>query len=319
MIALVILSAFTIVYEYRGIRVSNESGATDFKFRSGDLKSTMVEGFAWFKEDADGFNNMYFLGQNSPDILLMGSSHMEARQIFPEENVCGLLNKMQGDFSTYNIGMSGHSIYRCIDNIQDAVDFYKPNKFIIIETDKVNLDIEEMNQVLSGSTQEVPFYNAGFINQLQKIPAIKLLYTSFVDWLSQDKESDAPEDREEDIRHFNQTDYSCILEQFLGKAKLAAGETDIIIFYHPSQILEQDGSIVYETDQTFLNIFMDSCQKNGITFVDVTERFKFLYEEEKRLAYGFSNTGVGEGHLNKYGHKAIAEQLSEVIDEMEEK
>jgi hypothetical protein len=43
----------------------------------------MTEGFSWLKMDDSGFNNVAFddVGSEQPDILLMGSSHMEAVQV----------------------------------------------------------------------------------------------------------------------------------------------------------------------------------------------------------------------------------------------
>ncbi len=47
----------------------------------------------------------------------------------------------------------------------------------------------------------------------------------------------------------------------------------------------------------------------------MTASFIKLYEQNHILAHGFINTAVGEGHLNKYGHKAIAEAVAAVIKE----
>lgn len=52
--------------------------------------------------------------------------------------------------------------------------------------------------------------------------------------------------------------------------------------------------------------------------MDMTDEFKALYEEKHILAHGFVNTAVGRGHLNKYGHRVIAQTLAEKIKEDEE-
>ena len=41
------------------------------------------------------------------------------------------------------------------------------------------------------------------------------------------------------------------------------------------------------------------------------------YENEAVLPYGFTNTSIGSGHLNKNGHAMIAESLYEIIKEAE--
>lgn len=50
----------------------------------------MLEGMAWFRMDDNGFNNVD-AEDGDLDILLMGSSHMEAVQVDPTENTAYLL------------------------------------------------------------------------------------------------------------------------------------------------------------------------------------------------------------------------------------
>lgn len=101
---------------------------------------------------------------------------------------------------------------------------------------------------------------------------------------------------------------------------MASDEHDVtpIIFYHPFERLCTDGSVEYQTTFEELDRFTQICRDISIDFVDMTEDFKTLYEEKYTLAHGFSNTAVGEGHLNKYGHQVIADRLSEVIMEDQE-
>lgn len=68
--------------------------------------SNMKEGFSWIKTDANGYNNASI--PENVDILLMGSSHMEAVQVSQSENTAALLNTMLPGMKTYNTGISGH-------------------------------------------------------------------------------------------------------------------------------------------------------------------------------------------------------------------
>ena len=43
--------------------------------------------------------------------------------------------------------------------------------------------------------------------------------------------------------------------------------------------------------------------------------FVEYYEHNKEVPYGFSNTKPGNGHLNKLGHRLIAEALIPYIKE----
>lgn len=92
----------------------------------------------------------------------------------------------------------------------------------------------------------------------------------------------------------------------------------MIIFYQPSTAIDCDGNYVDSTDREARKLFQSACEANGIIFVDMTDEFKALYEEKHILAHGFVNTAVGRGHLNKYGHRVIAQTLAEKIKEDEE-
>ena len=71
--------------------------------------------------------------------------------------------------------------------------------------------------------------------------------------------------------------------------------------------------ILKESD--FRMSFAELCADENIIFIDMTEEFVSLYEEQHILAHGFVNTTVGRGHLNRYGHASIAKRLAEVIEE----
>ena len=45
----------------------------------------------------------------------------------------------------------------------------------------------------------------------------------------------------------------------------------------------------------------------------MSEDFFDMYNRSHTLPYGFSNTEVATGHLNIYGHEAIASKLQEII------
>ena len=48
-------------------------------------------------------------------------------------------------------------------------------------------------------------------------------------------------------------------------------------------------------------------------FIDTDNDFIELYKTKHILPYGFINTKVGSGHLNKYGHEVIAKRLAKEI------
>lgn len=326
-IAMAVLSVFAFLYEYSGIHSKNESGATDYKWQSDHIATTMKEGFSYIQYDENGFNNIG--GENGDvDILLMGSSHMEAVNVAQDENTAALLNTMIPDMHTYNIGVSGHDIYRCVDNFDEAVSYYKPSEYVIIETSTVKLSVSEMNKIVTGEGKPIPSYNGGILNTLQKIPAFKPLYKQLDEWygkretfgFSVGSENTYDEDELSENTEISE-EYRESLTSFLNMVASCSKEADItpIIFYAPAQKIGSNGNVYYDTDEYCLDLYKSICEELGIVFVDVTDEFDELYNEEHILAHGFANTAVGVGHLNKYGHKAIAEALCEAIKEKEAK
>lgn len=317
-VAIGILSLFVLMYHNTGIHIANSTGATDYKWESKQYKSTMVEGFAWIQMDEDGFNNAYIPKKNIPDILLMGSSHMEAVQIGSEQNVAYQLNELLPDYYTYNIGMSGHTIYRCVANMQDALQTYQPQHYVIIETDEIALDTGELLDVVNGDYETIPSYDTGLIYYLQKIPSLKWIYKAIEEWISADSYSMTV--FANDMELDGESDYEYVLNIFLGKARKQADDAgvELIIFYHPTEVLSESGEVFYDTDQLYLRSFEELCEKNDIIFIDMTESFTYLYTQNHKLGHGFDNTEVGSGHLNQYGHKVIAEKLCEIIKKQEE-
>lgn len=326
-LSLAILSAFDLIYSFSGIHITNPSGATDYTWQSGQLKSNMTEGFSWLLMDESGFRNAKVPSKPSVNILMMGSSHMEALNVSKEQDCTSLLSRALPEMSVYNIGMSGHTLYRCIDNAQAACEVYSPSDFLILETDTVALNKEEMSLVLSGNAAAIPSYDSGLLFYLQKLPAIKWIYKQCTDWISlSEREAASPLGASEDSLSEEtaavtvlSSAYLDTLSSFLGRLQEAAGRTgcQAVIFYHPPADAAPSGGILFSTDPVYLKAFADACAMHDILFLDMTEDFATLYEEQHLFAHGFSNTAVGAGHLNRYGHELIARRFFEIIQNVQ--
>jgi hypothetical protein len=308
-------SVLMSAYRYPGVHIVNESGATDYKWRPNQRKATMIEGFTWLRMDDNGFNNAYEPVGERVDILLMGSSQMEATTIAAKENTGYLLNETLPEY-TYNIGISGHTIYTCVKNLKAAVNEYQPTEYVILETASVELSVQDMQAVLEGTYAIIPSHDHGLLYILQKaLPVLQTLYKQTRDW-----KNEGIEETEEIEQVYDET-YAAALDAFLAKAATPVADSGakLIIFYQPPTAIDEDGNYMDSTDLEAKALFQDACEENGILFVDMTEPFEELYNEQHRLAHGFINTGVGVGHMNKYGHQVIADTLVDVIrtDKME--
>ena len=320
--SVVILSAFCLLYNYEGIHIKTESGATDYNWESGQFKSTMKEGFSWINVDKYGYNNAND-NSKSPDILLMGSSHVEGLQVKLTENMGYLLDELLDNLSVYNIGMSGHTVYRCVDNLENAVKAYNPKKYVVILIDGVKLDEASMQQVINGDAMPIPSYSSGIMYATQKIPFIKSAYNQLSEWVSLDakrnnddntQEAESSQDAETEI----EKSYTDTLSEFLDKAKDSVSDNcKLVIVSQSLQSLDESGKTVYSDDKEMLDVFSSLCKEKGVAFCSLTSSFEKLYKEKNILAHGFSNTAVGAGHLNKHGHRVTAETIADLIDELE--
>ncbi len=112
--------------------------------------------------------------------------------------------------------------------------------------------------------------------------------------------------------------YKNAVHSLLQKIRADAGDLDVIIFYHPKTAINREGKYIDSTDPDARATFITACGENNVLFLDMTDAFETFYNEQHILAHGFANTAVGYGHLNKYGHALIAQELAKVIQGVEE-
>lgn len=60
--------------------------------------------------------------------------------------------------------------------------------------------------------------------------------------------------------------------------------------------------------------FLRACQENGMKVLNMQPIFSRHFEENREVPYGFWNTSMGTGHLNKIGHQLIAQELYDYLE-----
>ena len=309
-VSLGVLSVFAIAYEYTGVHIYNETEATDYKRQPRQLMTNMNEGFSVIIADENGFNNSYDVyPKERVSNLLMGSSHMEAAEVGARKNTGYLLNTLL-DGRTYNIGMAGHQIYNCVNNMSSAVNEYNPSDYVILETDRVILEPDKMQQVLVGAFSRLPSYDSGIVYLLQKyVPSIKYLYKQIDVWRHGEQDASFDEIIYDDS-------YIQLLQKFIEKAAADASKmgAQLMIVYQPATVLDKSGNLVKASEEP-IQLFRAACDKSDVVFIDMTDVFCKLYYENHVLAHGFINTAVGEGHLNESGHRVMATAIAQCIEE----
>lgn len=306
-VSLILLSGFVLFYSFSGTHIVNNTGATDYKWLPAQFKSNMVEGFSWLRMDNEGFNNIDSSNCSFPDVLLMGSSHWEAINVSKKQNTSYYLSELLSEYRVYNIGTSGHYIYQCAKNLRDAVEYYSPQQYVVVETATVSLDNERMERVINGSLPSIPSYDSGVLSLIQKYcPAIKSIYNCTINWRNANKTTST----QPGIMDLE------LLDSFIHMMSNSVGnDCKLIIIYHPSTVLDNNGNLLLQTSNADLLSFKNTCAKYSIEFVDISKQVIDLYNRQHRLIHGFENTAVGSGHLNRYGHLLLAEQLASIIKE----
>lgn len=310
-IAFITLTIFCIFYYNAPVHYFCADGATDYVWEPNAFYSRGTEGFAWGKTNNEGYNNIFDYDESiSIDILVMGSSHMEAYQVAVEDSTAGMLNAMLEELTVYNIGISGHDFLVCADNFSAAAGKYHPSQYIIIETSSVRFSDEELSSVINGTVSDIPSHSDGIIGLLQKNPFLRLLYGQIKAFLNQAKPEDALAEREKEP--VDSVTNQVLLSELLQKMSETTKEVgaELVIVYHPGiSYIDMDGSIVLKGNLSDVQQFAECCNINGIFFIDMSDRFLKEYADNYVLPYGFSNTSVGSGHLNKYGHAMVAEEI----------
>lgn len=307
--ALFISSVFVLFYNYSGTHITNLSGATDYKWMPMQYKGNMIEGINFMHMDANGFNNLS-AETDEIDILLMGGSHMEAIQFPTEYNVGSLLNKK---CKTYNIGMSGHQLINCLNNLEAAVKCYSPSNFVIIQTSNIALTQAEIDSVLDQTLKDIPSYDSGLLYYLQKLPAIKVVYKQLKDKWAIDHVSNKKASFKKasflNNTHSVLDSLNLLLQQSRNKCK------NLIIAYTPQISLLESGEIERDDNVEYVNEFKECCTRNDIIFIDCYNAFLTEYRKTYSVPFGFNNSRMGIGHLNKVGHRILAQELTKTIEE----
>ncbi|MCI8315442.1 MAG: hypothetical protein HFH74_10485 [Lachnospiraceae bacterium] len=333
-VAVAILSVFSLFYYNHGIRKTSETGATDYSWEN-QFHSVGYEGFAWGINDANGYNNAYTLDKEDIDILLMGSSHMNAYNVPQKCSVSYLLNYLMQTsgmgYGVYNIGMEGHTFFMCSDNLEDALEAYSPQKYVIMETRSVKLSIESMEEVLTGTRKRTPAFDSGLIYYMQKVPYFCLLHRQIRDMCDLNDASLAENDNDTATKADNSNSgdtlvnidsvYNTQLNRYMEKlAKEASGyKVKLLVFYMPNICINDDGTVGTVGNPQDIAEFASACRNYGIEFLDMSGIFLENYRQNYELPFGFSNTEAGKGHLNRRGHELVANALFDKIMEIEGK
>ncbi|MBQ9686734.1 MAG: hypothetical protein IJV41_09375 [Oscillospiraceae bacterium] len=318
LLALALLCLFCVLYYNVPVHYANADGSTEYKWEPSRFYSRGTEGFALGRTNNDGFNNLRDYTPGDPiDVLLMGSSHMEGFNTAQRRNTAVILNdRFAGEKYVYNIGTAGHTLLYCVKHLGAALDTYAPGQYVILETDTLSFAPADMDAAVDGTLADIPSHTGGLITLMQKLPYLRLLYTKY---LSGGGQAFGGGDAARAAEAVSPAAYTQSLGSLLDRvaAESQAHGVTALVVYHPALRLLADGTGAVDVDPAQLDVFRAQCELRGIVFVDVSARVQSAYDERAELAYGFSNTAPGIGHINALGHRLIAEALYDAITAQE--
>ena len=322
-IAFAILTLFSFFYYNDPVNNINKDGATDVKRAVNVFYSQGREGFGWGKTNNDGFPNLFDYDDDMKiDILIMGSSHMEAFQVGMGQSAASRLNTLLENETVYNIGVSGHHFLICARNLRVALNKYQPTKYVVIETYSVSFADEKLASVLNEEPVDLQGLNheGGIRGLLRRNPYLRLINVQMQGYVNIPAEDMEDMENPEVLAEPDTVSHEKLLNDLLRKMSTSAEEsgTKMIIAYHPGASIAPDGTMNLDADPDATAQFKRLCDDNGILFLDMSERFKEEYERSYILPYGFANTSVSSGHMNQYGHAMMAEELYKLILEDEQ-
>lgn len=184
------------------------------------------------------------------------------------------------------------------------------------------LDEDNMNSVISGTYQgpELLSQKSSLASLVRDyIPASGQVIIQLRNWKSIDLDDNAGTEEQNSL--YDDPVYIESLKTFLNYIGHITKEhdTQLILLYHPKNYdVDETGQLVFLDETYEWEIFQELCEENEIVLVSTKDEHIRMYSEDYVVPNGFSNTRLGSGHINKYGHTAMANVLYETIKDLED-
>lgn len=310
-IAFALLNIFCLFYNKQPMISFDTKGATAHKYGAHEIYSIAQEGYGRGRTNNDGYMNMFDYDENEGvDVLISGGSDMEAKQVGIDQCTASVLNMMLPDDIVYNIGIKTHYLDTCCACLPAAMEAYHPSKYYIIETGRVLVNNSDLENVVFGKPLGSLSHSGKIVDFLRHFCYLRLVYGQITALRGLADEFPTAE---------NEYNDPVLLNAMLsGVADTTADAgVKLIIAYCPNLTLDEDGNIQFDESDSAVDAFSALCEDNGIYFLDMRVRILEDYEKDHILPRGFFNTSVKQGHPNAHGHHMLAEELFDLINEID--
>lgn len=316
------------IYYHMPAWYDRSSNATSYIWRPNSYILQAKEGFGFNTIDENGYVNPIKPLVKKDYILVFGASHSQGKEINQGERYTDLLNSRYGEeeLKVYNLSGDGHFYDKIVAGFSAGIEEFPDSSAAIIEIGTTEYDVKTLEEALSQRNYNVKETGEYIKNSVDQKTIIKQTVKETMPYVAllKHRVGDGSLDfgnpfglndkvEEENSNVFDKQDYYDLVKLTANSLKNNYSGK-IIICYHPGCKLSSDGTVDWKEEETY-KPFRQAIEDSGIYFLDMTDAFDKLYEEEKILPYGFQNTTFGGGHLNQYGHKLLAEKLFDVLEE----
>lgn len=327
-LSFLIVNGVMFFYFKRPAWISRDEGASTGIYYPERNIVYAYEGFGINETDQNGYVNPN-VELESKYILVMGSSHTQAKEVMAEERYSNLINQKITDENklyVYNIAIDGNYYPTIVKHFEAALQEFPNSEAVIIEIGDTEYEIQELQDSIHSVPYSKDTVGSALVENmtyLEKIKAMLKEKMSLVVLLAYKQlanidlgienmfwYSDSTQISEKKDTEYNK-EYVKALENSLKKLKDTYGKP-IIILYHPEVKLTKEGKMEIIRDSN-VDMFKNMCLEYEISFLDMGDVFLQEFNSSLIYPYGFANTAPGTGHLNKEGHHMVADTLFEEL------
>lgn len=328
-IAFIIVNILCMAYFRYPRKYFRDTNATDSIYEPYSWISTLYEGAGISYVDDHGYLNKESK-LSDKYVIVLGSSHTQGKEVKYSEKYTTLLNdsfspNQEGCLAVVNMGWDGHFLDEIVAGFGSAVLEYPNTQAVVIELSRLDINYDNKLVERKYSENDVGYnaiYKGNFKQDIKYwFPYLFLLYgkqmESF-DFFGKIERSAfntnmIDDDLDDNYSSNDDEYYSRLREYFSILRKNYKGS--IIIVYHPSSEFNEFGEFVVNSDRRSKG-FNEICKEFDIKYINTEDEFISLYKNEKKVPYGFLNTSLNTGHLNRYGHRIMFEVLSRELKEV---
>lgn len=321
-LSFVVVNILVFFYERPVSWLDTPNGASPSIRKPGSILIHGNEGYGISQIDRNGYINPN-LPLDDTYILMMGTSHTQGKEVKEDMKYSVLVNNEIADdherLKTYNIASDGNVLPSVIKHFKSATALYQDADCVTIEINSTDYSAEDINTAVEQnrvmetdmSTADQLFAQSGLTYRMKQFFKIYLPLLPLINSHIETARINKTTVGEYSV---DALEYENALQTALNLIRSEYDEP-IVFIYHPETQIQSDGTIFIKRSKT-IDSFKKTCMDSDIDFIDVGDDFVSYYERYQELPYGFSNTTPGSGHLNKIGHRIVADAILKYLEEI---